>query len=149
MTINLPFSRLGIAMGEPIHVPTDAGPAVLEAYRQKVEAALNEVTAGRIALPARYDAGNAAAEAGAFVAIGLGDEVLVRPLNQSRPRLVKGERLALMPIRRRRAGHEIPHFLTSVLVAVSMFAVTVVMHEAARADGGQAISRQVNLEPNR
>ena len=45
MTINLPFSRLGIAMGEPIHVPTDAGPAVLEAYRQKVEAALNEVTA--------------------------------------------------------------------------------------------------------
>jgi|RifCSP13_3_1023840.scaffolds.fasta_scaffold02594_7 hypothetical protein len=27
--------------------------------------------------------------------------------------------------------------LTSVLVAVSMFAVTVVMHEAARADGGQ------------
>jgi 3-deoxy-D-manno-octulosonic-acid transferase len=45
MTINLPFSRLGIAMGEPIHVPTDAGPAVLETYRQKVEAALNEVTA--------------------------------------------------------------------------------------------------------
>jgi hypothetical protein len=27
--------------------------------------------------------------------------------------------------------------LTSVLVAVSMFAVTVVMHEAATADGGQ------------
>jgi len=26
-------------------VPTDAGPAVLETYRQKVEAALNEVTA--------------------------------------------------------------------------------------------------------
>jgi 3-deoxy-D-manno-octulosonic-acid transferase len=45
MTINLPFSRLGIAMGEPIFVPTDAGPAVLETYRQKVEAALNEVTA--------------------------------------------------------------------------------------------------------
>ena len=45
MTINLPFSRLGIAMGEPIHVPRDAGPAVLETYRQRVEAALNEVTA--------------------------------------------------------------------------------------------------------
>jgi 3-deoxy-D-manno-octulosonic-acid transferase len=45
MTINLPFSRLGIAMGEPIQVPTEAGPAVLETYRQKVEAALNEVTA--------------------------------------------------------------------------------------------------------
>ena len=53
MTINLPFSRLGIAMGEPIHVPTDAGPAVLETYRQRVEAALNEVTAKAYALPAR------------------------------------------------------------------------------------------------
>jgi 3-deoxy-D-manno-octulosonic-acid transferase len=45
MTINLPFSRLGIAMGDPIHVPQDAGPAVLETYRQRVEAALNEITA--------------------------------------------------------------------------------------------------------
>jgi len=45
MTINLPFSRLGIAMGEPIQVPADAGPAVLETYRQQVEAAINEVTA--------------------------------------------------------------------------------------------------------
>lgn len=45
MTINLPFSKLGIAMGEPIQVPTDAGPAVLETFRQKVESALNEVTA--------------------------------------------------------------------------------------------------------
>lgn len=45
MTINLPFSRLGIAMGEPIHVPSEAGPAELEVYRKRVEAALNEVTA--------------------------------------------------------------------------------------------------------
>jgi 3-deoxy-D-manno-octulosonic-acid transferase len=50
MTINLPFSRLGIAMGEPIYVPTDAGPAVLETYRQRVEAALNETTAKAYAL---------------------------------------------------------------------------------------------------
>lgn len=50
MTINLPFSRLGIAMGEPVYVPSDAGPAVLETYRQRVEAALNEVTAKAYAL---------------------------------------------------------------------------------------------------
>ena len=50
MTINLPFSQLGIAMGEPIYVPTDAGPAVLETYRQRVEAALNETTAKAYAL---------------------------------------------------------------------------------------------------
>ena len=40
--------------------------------------------------------------------------------------------------------------LTSVLAAVLLFAVTVAMHEAARADGGQGPLRlQVNLEPNR
>jgi 3-deoxy-D-manno-octulosonic-acid transferase len=45
MTINLPFSKLGIVMGDPIHVPREAGPAELEVYRKRVEAALNEVTA--------------------------------------------------------------------------------------------------------
>jgi 3-deoxy-D-manno-octulosonic-acid transferase len=45
MTINLPFSTIGIAMGEPIQVPREASPAVLETYRKRVEAALNEVTA--------------------------------------------------------------------------------------------------------
>ena len=45
MTINLPFSRLGIVMGDPIHVPREAGPVELEVYRKRVEAALNEVTA--------------------------------------------------------------------------------------------------------
>ena len=50
MTFNRPCSRLGVAMGEPIHVPSDAGPAVLETYRQRVEAALNEVTAKAYAL---------------------------------------------------------------------------------------------------
>jgi 3-deoxy-D-manno-octulosonic-acid transferase len=32
-------------MGDPIYVPQDAGPPVLETYRQRVEAALNEITA--------------------------------------------------------------------------------------------------------
>jgi 3-deoxy-D-manno-octulosonic-acid transferase len=45
MTFNLPFSRLGIAMGDPIYVPREAGPVELELYRKRVEAALNDVTA--------------------------------------------------------------------------------------------------------
>jgi 3-deoxy-D-manno-octulosonic-acid transferase len=45
MTINLPFSKLGIVMGDPIYVPREARPAELEVYRKRVEAALNEVTA--------------------------------------------------------------------------------------------------------
>jgi 3-deoxy-D-manno-octulosonic-acid transferase len=50
MTLNLPFSRVGIVMGDPIHVPMEAARDVLEAYRQRVEAALNEVTARAYAL---------------------------------------------------------------------------------------------------
>lgn len=50
MTINLPFSTLGIVMGDPIHVPGDAGMRELEIYRQRVEAALNETTAKAYAL---------------------------------------------------------------------------------------------------
>jgi hypothetical protein len=50
MTINLPFSRIGIAMGEPIHVPQEAGARELEIYRQRVEQALNEITAKAYAL---------------------------------------------------------------------------------------------------
>jgi 3-deoxy-D-manno-octulosonic-acid transferase len=45
MTFNLPFSRLGIVMGDPIYVPREAGVRELEIYRQRVEAALNETTA--------------------------------------------------------------------------------------------------------
>jgi 3-deoxy-D-manno-octulosonic-acid transferase len=45
MTINLPFSKLGIVMGDPIYVPREAGPEELEVNRKRVEAALNEVTA--------------------------------------------------------------------------------------------------------
>jgi lysophospholipid acyltransferase (LPLAT)-like uncharacterized protein len=45
MTINLPFSKLGIVMGDPIFVPPGAGREELESYRKRVEAALNETTA--------------------------------------------------------------------------------------------------------
>ena len=45
MNINLPFSRLGIVMGDPIYVPREAGAAELESYCKIVEAALNDVTA--------------------------------------------------------------------------------------------------------
>jgi 3-deoxy-D-manno-octulosonic-acid transferase len=50
MTINLPFSTLGIVMGDPIYVPREAGAAELELYRKRVEAALNDVTAKAYAL---------------------------------------------------------------------------------------------------
>lgn len=42
--INLPFSRGAIVVGDAICVPGDADDVELELYRQKVEAALNEVT---------------------------------------------------------------------------------------------------------
>ena len=50
MTINLPFSRLGIVMGDPIFVPREAGAKELEKYRKLVEAALDDVTAKAYAL---------------------------------------------------------------------------------------------------
>lgn len=50
MTINLPFSRLGIVIGDPIYVPSEAGVRELEFYRQRVEEALNETTAKAYAL---------------------------------------------------------------------------------------------------
>ena len=45
MTINLPFSRLGIVMGDPIEVPREADARELEVYRRRIQAALNETTA--------------------------------------------------------------------------------------------------------
>ena len=36
MTINLPFSKLGIVMGDAIEVPREAGARELEVYRQRV-----------------------------------------------------------------------------------------------------------------
>src|SRR6476646_3570048 len=50
MTINLPFSRLGIVMGDPIYVPREAGAPEFEIYQKIVEAALNDVTAKAYAL---------------------------------------------------------------------------------------------------
>ncbi len=50
MTFNLPFSTLGIAMGDPISVPPEASREQLEKSRQEVEAALNAVTAKAYAL---------------------------------------------------------------------------------------------------
>ncbi len=45
MTINLPWSRMGFAVGDIIHVPRDADPDELEGYRLAVEASLNAATA--------------------------------------------------------------------------------------------------------
>ena len=45
MTINLPWSNLGFAVGEVVHVPRDAHDEQLEAYRQAVERSLNAATA--------------------------------------------------------------------------------------------------------
>jgi len=45
MTINLPWSNLGFAVGEAVHVPREAATGDLEAYRQAVEASLNAATA--------------------------------------------------------------------------------------------------------
>jgi lysophospholipid acyltransferase (LPLAT)-like uncharacterized protein len=43
-TINLPFGRLAVIFGEPVHVPADADEAVLEAKRREVTASLNAAT---------------------------------------------------------------------------------------------------------
>jgi 3-deoxy-D-manno-octulosonic-acid transferase len=50
MSINLPFSKLGIVVGDAIYVPREAGAQELAIYRQRVEAALNETTARAYAL---------------------------------------------------------------------------------------------------
>ena len=50
MTINLPFSKIGIAMGPPIYVPSDIRAEDFKRYQKQVEAAFNEVTARAYAL---------------------------------------------------------------------------------------------------
>jgi lysophospholipid acyltransferase (LPLAT)-like uncharacterized protein len=54
-TINLPFGRRGVMVGEPVHVAADATPAELEAKRLEVNASLDAATeaAYRIADGAR------------------------------------------------------------------------------------------------
>lgn len=48
--VNLPFSRVGMVAGDPIHVARDADNAALEAARQRLENELNRVTARAYAL---------------------------------------------------------------------------------------------------
>jgi 3-deoxy-D-manno-octulosonic-acid transferase len=43
-TVNLPFTKLAMVAGEPIHVPRDADENTLEQFRQRVEAAMNATT---------------------------------------------------------------------------------------------------------
>ena len=45
LTVNLPFSKMGLVLGEPIMVPRNASAQDLEALRLKAEQALDEVTA--------------------------------------------------------------------------------------------------------
>jgi 3-deoxy-D-manno-octulosonic-acid transferase len=44
MTFNLPWSKLGFAVGEVVHVPRDARGDELESYRQAVDRSLNAAT---------------------------------------------------------------------------------------------------------
>jgi 3-deoxy-D-manno-octulosonic-acid transferase len=64
MTINLPWSNLGFAVGDVVHVPRDAGAEELEGYRQAVERSLNAATLAAYARagadPARATPGSAA-----------------------------------------------------------------------------------------
>jgi 3-deoxy-D-manno-octulosonic-acid transferase len=50
LTINLPYSRIGISVGEPILVPRQADEVTQEAYRLRVETALNAATSKAYAL---------------------------------------------------------------------------------------------------
>ncbi len=43
--INLPFSRIGFVVGEPIRIPRQGDEAMLEAARQQLEKELNRITA--------------------------------------------------------------------------------------------------------
>ena len=54
-TINLPFSKLGIVVGDPIWVPEDADSAALEAARIAVERGLNQATARAYELAGAID----------------------------------------------------------------------------------------------
>jgi lysophospholipid acyltransferase (LPLAT)-like uncharacterized protein len=54
---NLPFSRGAVVMGDPIHVPADAGDAALEDARRAVEAGLNAATDRAYAIVDRRQGG--------------------------------------------------------------------------------------------
>lgn len=71
-SINLPFSKGALVWGEPIYVPRDADPEMLEQLRLQVETELNDLTleadriVGRAPLPAagQREAGSAPRRAG-------------------------------------------------------------------------------------
>jgi hypothetical protein len=44
-TLNLPFSRLSLVLGDPIRVPPDVDEAAIDDYRAQVAKSLNDVTA--------------------------------------------------------------------------------------------------------
>ena len=44
LTINLPFTKLAMVVGDPIYVPRDADEEAMEALRQEVEAGMNAAT---------------------------------------------------------------------------------------------------------
>ena len=50
MTINMPYSTLGVVVGDPIHVAADADETALEAARLAVEQAMNDATRRAYAL---------------------------------------------------------------------------------------------------
>jgi 3-deoxy-D-manno-octulosonic-acid transferase len=50
MTINLPFSKLGIVMGDPIYIPREARADEFKGYQKEVEMAINDVTTRAYAL---------------------------------------------------------------------------------------------------
>jgi 3-deoxy-D-manno-octulosonic-acid transferase len=54
-TVNLPFSKLGIVVGDPVWVPEDAGAEGLEAARLAVEQGLNQATARAYELAGAVD----------------------------------------------------------------------------------------------
>lgn len=56
--VNLPFSRGGVVMGEPIRVPPDADDAALAIARTLVETRLNEVTDRAYAIADRQPGGS-------------------------------------------------------------------------------------------
>lgn len=55
LTINLPFSKLGIVVGEPVLVPPDADQATVEACRIEIEQGLDRATARAYALAGATD----------------------------------------------------------------------------------------------
>ncbi len=50
MTINMPYSKIGIVVGDPIHVAADADETAMEAARLAVELAMNDATRRAYAL---------------------------------------------------------------------------------------------------